>query len=244
MNPAEAVQLLRSLEKEVIAAANYALEKQVAVKSSQKSDTGISGLDIVTEADLEVQEMILQTLLKTPFSDATILAEEATASVALFTGKSPFTITLDPIDGTKHYADGEPNFSTMLSLLYAGEPIYTLVYYPTGGWLHRITEAGYESTPPPAWTNLDARDFSQSIITSYEEGPEFKNAWSDTPGELDAYELLFLGKAAGFATSKPTVYDGLPPYHLAKVLGWQIKKHVADQPIFDGKALQGYVVRA
>jgi fructose-1,6-bisphosphatase/inositol monophosphatase family enzyme len=76
---------------------------------------------ILTSADQEVQEVILQYLLDCGLSNCTIQAEEETPSLHKFNARSGTpTIFIDPIDGTLAYSMGCPNWEK--SAMEAGFP--------------------------------------------------------------------------------------------------------------------------
>lgn len=82
-------------------------------------------LDVVTEADLAAEEIIVSGLSRiTP--GAAILAEERGASGAQ---KGPRWI-IDPLDGTVNYASGLPWFSTTIAYQEGGETIIGLTHAP------------------------------------------------------------------------------------------------------------------
>lgn len=82
---------------------------------------------IMTSADQEVQEAILQYLLDCGFSDCTIQAEEETSSLRDFNARNGApTVFVDPIDGTLAYSMGCPNWEE--SALDAGFPKSLLMH--------------------------------------------------------------------------------------------------------------------
>ncbi len=81
--------------------------------------------DLVTNADLESEELILNYLNKeTP--DISILAEESGATNA----SSEITWCIDPLDGTTNYSHGYPLFATSVGLIYKNLPILGAISVP------------------------------------------------------------------------------------------------------------------
>lgn len=73
------------------------------VTNLPKADEPTPAKAAVTEADLAVQEELLEAVAP-GFARARLDAEEQTPSVAAFTGEDPDTrVVLDPIDGTLHF---------------------------------------------------------------------------------------------------------------------------------------------
>ena len=83
------------------------------------------GVDIVTDVDLAAEKAVLD-LLREEYPEFGILAEE---SKPVESG-SPFTWVVDPLDGTRNYANGVPHFCTVVALAYENEPIVGVTYDP------------------------------------------------------------------------------------------------------------------
>ena len=81
--------------------------------------------DIVTDVDLAAEKAVLD-LLRQEFPDFGILAEE---SEPVDSG-SPFTWVVDPLDGTRNFAQGIPHFCTVVALSYGDEPVVGVTYDP------------------------------------------------------------------------------------------------------------------
>ncbi len=81
----------------------------------------------VTEADLEIDEMLLG-LLTAERPDYGWLSEETTDDLARLKTKRQFII--DPIDGTRAFIKGEPSFAHALAIAEAGQIIAGVVYLP------------------------------------------------------------------------------------------------------------------
>ncbi len=79
----------------------------------------------VTNADIEVEERV-RSLIGEKFPEHGIVGEEFGNS----NKDSPYQWVIDPIDGTKSFIAGYPIFTTLISLLYNGEPIIGLIDQP------------------------------------------------------------------------------------------------------------------
>ena len=80
--------------------------------------------DFVTNADLKVEKVIIETL-KYYFPNYTYITEE--------TGKiegDENTIIIDPIDGTSNFIHGIPHVSIIISKMTAGEITDGVIYNP------------------------------------------------------------------------------------------------------------------
>lgn len=81
----------------------------------------------VTEADLRVEEMIRERLAKRFPGDA-ILGEEGGLD-----GDSDRVWIVDPVDGTKNFADGIPLWGTLIALAVDGRPVVGVASAPAIG---------------------------------------------------------------------------------------------------------------
>lgn len=81
--------------------------------------------DIVTEIDVNAEKAVLE-ILTGAFPDFGILAEES-QPVA---GNSPYRWVVDPLDGTRNYAQSIPHFCTIVALAENDEVIAGVVYDP------------------------------------------------------------------------------------------------------------------
>ena len=81
--------------------------------------------DIVTDADLAAEKVILD-LVQDEYPQFSILSEE---SRPVETG-SPYTWVIDPIDGTRNFAEGVPHFCTVVALARGPQTIAAVTYDP------------------------------------------------------------------------------------------------------------------
>jgi myo-inositol-1(or 4)-monophosphatase len=71
----------------------------------------------VTEVDLEVQERILDEIARAWPGHAVRFEEDVPPeSAARFPADGPYVWLIDPLDGTRNYADGSPHFGTILGV--------------------------------------------------------------------------------------------------------------------------------
>jgi len=82
--------------------------------------------DPVSEADLEVDALLRERLL-VPRPDYGWLSEESAGQAAQH--NSPVWV-VDPIDGTRSFIAGKPEFAVSVALMQAGEPVLAAVLNP------------------------------------------------------------------------------------------------------------------
>lgn len=79
----------------------------------------------VTLADQET-EKALRELIESYYPSHSIIGEEHAAKST----QSEFEWIIDPIDGTKNFIAGLPLYGTLICLLYAGQPIISIIDIP------------------------------------------------------------------------------------------------------------------
>lgn len=95
----------------------------------------------VTESD-RAAEVVIAGHLRNAFPDIALVAEEATAAgdVPPALGRRFFLV--DPLDGTKEFVAGLPDFTVNIALVEDGRPILGVVFAPAYGELYTGSPAG------------------------------------------------------------------------------------------------------
>ncbi|MFH1968318.1 MAG: inositol monophosphatase family protein [bacterium] len=230
-NIREYIEELIKLEPVFRKAGELAVKMRKTTSSKNKYNTGIAGVDIVTEADTAVQEFILLEMAKTKLVDCQIIAEEDTPSVSKFKGTNGLVLTLDPIDGTIIYASTGRFFSTIVTLHNKKDILYTFYNYPDISWSRRIAENKIEDSGSfPKIKTRPGLNLKKIIGTSkpqtkidseiYEkiigEGYKFSR-FSEITDEAGSFTLFFSGTVAGYYMETPNPYDGLVALHYGQV---------------------------
>jgi len=237
INPEEYIKILVELEPVFKKAGELALKMRKTALSKNKHNTGVAGIDIVTEADTAVQEFILSEMAKTKLTDCRLFAEEDTESVKKFKGTNGLVLALDPIDGTAIYASTGRFFSTIVSLNDKESVLYTCCHYPLLNWTRRIIKNKIDDFGNLPKVELkDNSDLSKTIAFTV-RGPEkmdrdaynklvaqgykFRKVF-DITDESGSHTLLFLNQVAGYFNDGPNPYDGLVALHYGKAKNMQI----------------------
>ena len=123
---------------------NYSVELQAALEAAKQASARIMELygsfaaiadapvDITTQADRDAQEIILQYLCRAFPADAKV-AEEATPTVSASPRQGRRLWIVDPIDGTRGFAQKNGEFSVMIALAVDGEAVVGVVREPALG---------------------------------------------------------------------------------------------------------------
>lgn len=88
-------------------------------------------IDLVTEADLAAEELIIDRI-RSHYPRHAILAEEsgASAGITSISGDSDWKWIVDPLDGTTNYSHGYPCFCVSIAIERAGRIEIGVVYDP------------------------------------------------------------------------------------------------------------------
>ncbi|MBX3216161.1 MAG: histidinol-phosphatase [Labilithrix sp.] len=155
--------------------------------------TGRAGFDPVTEAD-RAGETALRRLIAATYPDHGILGEEHGHEP----GASPLTWVLDPIDGTRAFICGMPQWGTLIALNDGARPVLGVLDQPVSGerWIGRAghAELATAGRTLPIRTRPCA-DLASAVLTTTDPTAYF------TKPEQDAFQRLA-------ASAKMTRYGG------------------------------------
>jgi|SRR6185312_3499016 len=103
------------------------------------------GYELVSEADLRASEMLHDALMAA-FPDSGWLGEEHTDSAERQGHERVWVV--DPIDGTREYLQGIPEYAISVGLVIAGHPAMGVVYNPAREELYAAVCIGAAERPP------------------------------------------------------------------------------------------------
>ena len=86
----------------------------------------------VTEADQRGEKLILEALAKR-FPDVPVISEEDASEFGTPDAIGPRFFLVDPLDGTKAFVRGDPNFTVNIGLIENGRPVAGAVVQPPTG---------------------------------------------------------------------------------------------------------------
>jgi fructose-1,6-bisphosphatase/inositol monophosphatase family enzyme len=219
------IKILEELEPVFIEAGKLACKMQKNINYHDKFSTGSRAIDIVTEADLAVQEFLLEAMSKTELVNCHLMAEEDTPSVKKFNENGKYYLVIDPIDGTAVYANGGNFFSVIVSLHDGVKPLYTFIYFPALKWTHKIVNGNYSvsgETP-----KIFLPDNPQNTVIYWSGNPEktipdvfkkLKNngiVFTKIDSNSSSIALFSCDKVAGIYKENINVYDGLVEFSIA-----------------------------
>jgi myo-inositol-1(or 4)-monophosphatase len=145
---------------------------------SQKADRSV-----VTEADKRTQDLIVEELTRR-YPAHGLIAEESTAlAQSRPRGDAEFVWSIDPIDGTRNYANGVSVYCCSIALLHHGVPIVGAIYEPNLDWLFAAS-ANTQTTLNGKPVSVKNRPFAQESViaftlSTYAKRPAYLHALLD-----------------------------------------------------------------
>ncbi len=122
--------------------------------------------DVVTQGDL-IANQILKSALLGAFPDDGWLSEESVDDLARLHAK--YVWVVDPIDGTREFAKGVPEYAVSVALVEDGEPVLAAVFNPaTSELFHAQKGKGVWLNRQPVLCRAD-RDDSLLLLASRSE---------------------------------------------------------------------------
>ena len=194
----------------------------------------------VTFADYAISEKVIASLAS-DFPEDVFCSEESNPSDEVIVFDQPYIWIIDPIDGTKNFADGFPVCAISLALLKDGEPIYGFIYDMTrdvlieGGPGYGVTEKRKKLR-----TEFQPELSRQTTIGLH--FPMRSEILDKIKPLLSTYRVRSLGSAAlagayvgngffdGVLDFKVSVWDIAAAYAL--IMGAQAEFHFIGQSIF------------
>lgn len=115
-----AVRAVRAAGKEIVRAFEQLDKVEVELKGSN---------DIVTNVDISVEQIIIETIRKS-YPRHTFIGEESGITLG---EDNDFQWIIDPIDGTTNFAKGIPHFAVSIALKVKGKLDQAVIYDPIRG---------------------------------------------------------------------------------------------------------------
>jgi myo-inositol-1(or 4)-monophosphatase len=209
------------------------------------TDKGHRGFDPVTQADHHVEELLGSRLAEL-YGDLPVIGEEHGVSGNPAAG---LAWIIDPIDGTRAFISGQPQWGTLLGLLSDGLPI--------GGWLHLpvLAEshwafdgeaAGVTPYGPARGRVSECTLLNRATLVSTHpsmfEGPAAERFWalersvklSRFGGDCHNYALLANGDVDLVVEDQMQIYDILPLVPIIESAGGVVTDRTGAAPLDGG----------
>ena len=146
-----------------IEAANKSEQILISYFGDLKTYEKKGSIDLVTRADKESEQVIIDTILKA-FPDHGVIAEES----GMMRPDAENVWIIDPLDGTTNFAHGVPIYAISIAFAVNGETLFGIVYNPSMKELF-IGEKGGGATlnGQPISVSTTERLFDSLIVTGF-----------------------------------------------------------------------------
>ncbi|MBU0457953.1 hypothetical protein KJ652_06445 [Patescibacteria group bacterium] len=244
LSPERAISILKDVLPETMERAGkrgLEIQRQPEIVQKSKTETGNERFDLVTEADLALQEIVLKELIKTELRRCIIKPEEETPTTKKFTGEVPISITIDPVNGTQRFINRSKAWEIMVGAQTPDQILYTCSRSPGFDYTLEIDEEHgikhFGRLPDiPKDVIGDNAIFVKNRERFLEQFPEMAEHLSldeyqfqDSDPHFDAINgrlgrnMTFVaGLVKGILKYRANVYDGLLPAHYAKHSGGKV----------------------
>ena len=158
-----------------------------------RSDVAVSlkgRANVVTDADLASERLILD-YVSAEYPEFGILSEES-APVA---GSSPYTWVVDPIDGTRNFAEGIPHFCVVVAIAAGGDVAAGVTYDPVRDEMF-AAQRGHGATLNGEPMRVSDRQQIDEAVLGFDLGYNFDQAKlllemaGDLWPQVQAYRLM------------------------------------------------------
>ncbi len=244
--------ILETLLPHLKVAAAYAREIQARIsKQPEKQDTDSLFAAALTDADLSIQTFVEVTLLGTfPLLRFYGEEHEKTYNTKYFrsTDLGPsgdYLVTLDPIDGTRFYQDGFPNYQIIVAVLNADEyeavlaisPSQDIYYYALkGGGTHwgalsvdNLEDCQRLRLQPPMKTILIGSKLKglSAVLSGQFDVIDVEQSYSTT-NQIPNVNGLLSGDLTGAILAASKWIDGAALAFLAQEAGFIVSTHAGE----------------
>lgn len=137
-------------------------EGKSTFRRNGESDAHYAMREAKTKVDEIVQEMLLKSIYPYVKDEMMLDAEEDTESTKLFcVSDAPYTLILDPIDGTLPYIQQKNNYSICAGITYKHDFVLSIVFFPARDQAYMYVEG------------IGTKVFHQVSLQSFEEGEDY-----------------------------------------------------------------------
>ncbi|MDX2110109.1 MAG: histidinol-phosphatase [Verrucomicrobiota bacterium] len=206
---------------------------QIGLAVETKSDASP-----VTLADRGA-ELVMRALIERHFPEHGILGEE----YGTVRADAEYVWVLDPVDGTKSFVAGTPQFGTLIALMHRGKPILGAINSPVSGQLLMGDNSTTTLNGKPVHVRSTTQLADAVLLTTDLSGPQRHQngaAWSNlvgkvkklyTWGDCHGYHLLATGGADIMADPAMNPWDIMALIPVIRGAGGTITDWQGNDPV-------------
>lgn len=245
---------LRPHHHAILEAVHRAGEQLVTMQPSicQEKNAVKADGTIVTAADLASEEILLGAIGTYAPRPHWVISEEREPSP--IADPAYPTWFVDPLDGTRAYAAGSPDFAILVSAWSGEQPEFSVVYYPSIGELAVATGRHATWTPPPVRDAAAGASPAGVMHACYMRSPALRQLAAEAGGaayrenEVESTRALLdvatdLAIAAVVLLCGHKSWDLAPLLHLITATGGHVSDEAGNPVLMRGPDISGrYVV--
>ena len=190
------------------------------VKSAAAMEEAWRANDIFSEVDLHTEKRLL-AFCREAFGEIPVISEEFNAE-KVGKGESPFTIVIDPLDGTKPYLEGNKGFGISFGVLQRDRFIFGINYYPAMETLYYafsdsdgIFDQNHQRVPIPAHWQQEcyiSLGFYGLLKEAYRTPDRFQEASGIRVGDYPRcatyiFKRMLEGSSVAYLSRGPFIWD-------------------------------------
>ncbi|GIW13045.1 MAG: hypothetical protein KatS3mg062_0484 [Tepidiforma sp.] len=156
-----------------------------------------AGRELVSEADLEAAALLERRLLGAFPGDGWLSEEHRDSRERLGVRR---VWVVDPIDGTREYLQGVPEYAVSVALVVEGQPVLGVVHNPATGELFAEVCSGATERPPTEPTGQPFEALVGRGEHAWDDLPPLPEGAIVRPVGSVAYRLALLSRGEGNAT--------------------------------------------
>lgn len=213
-------------------------------RTSKEKKNSVGSYDIVTDADLTAQNLIVARLTEA-FPEDRFFCEEADGNELT----DVRTWVIDPIDGTLSYERGMPLYGTQLALFVGKKPVLSVIYLPVLDEMYVATGVSGAFLNGRPIHGCPGRDLKKCIVSTGDFSRK-KQEWRDKHYELigamrdELARIRMLGAAccdfSFFAAGRTdihirfvnNIWDFMPGLFLARTAGAYVDEKLLEETGF------------
>ena len=198
---------------------------------------------VFTAIDSGVQDILISSFTNLLPSVGIIAEENSALKQQYKNSRSPYTVIIDPIDGTWHFKNGDAPYHICIGLAYKGLMVASIIARPTENKIFTAVRnrGAFVHSPGQSKTRLsictkqhaNSEVFVSSKAKTYQQIAREKHGLitrEEPNGAALVMTQIAEGKLCGYLTRQVAIYDAGPPSLIAEEAGAKCFTGAKGQP--------------